>query len=37
MEINSDKSKILANSIEPRPSTNIWMNVKKLEVVDQFK
>ena len=31
MEISSDKSKILDNSIKPRPSTNIWMNGKMLE------
>ena len=29
MEISSNKSKILVNSIKPRPSTNIRMNGKK--------
>ena len=37
LEISSDKSKILAKSITPRPSTNIRMNGKTLEEVDQFK
>ena len=37
MEISSDKCKILANSIKPRPTTNIWINGKTLEEVDQFK
>ena len=37
MEINSDKSKILLNSIKRRPSTNIWKNGKTVEEVDQFK
>ena len=37
MEISSDKSKILVNSIKPRSSANIWMNGKTLEEVDQFK
>ena len=37
MEFNSDKSKILVNSIKPRPSTNVQMNGQKLEEVDQFK
>ena len=37
MEISSDKSKILVNSIKPRPSTNIPMDRKMLEEVDQFK
>ena len=37
MEISSDKSKILTNNIKPRRSTNIWMNGKVLEEVDQFK
>ena len=37
VEINSYKSKILVNSIKQRPSTNIWMNGKTLEEVDQFK
>ena len=29
MEINSDKSKIIVNSIKPRPSANIWINEEK--------
>ena len=33
MEISSHKSKILVNSIKPRP----WMNGKVLKEVDQFK
>ena len=42
IEICSGTSKILVNSIRPRPSTNVWMNHvmngKVLEkVVDQFK
>ena len=37
MKISSDKSKLLMDSIMPRPSTNIWMNGKTLEEVDQFK
>ena len=37
MEISSDKSKILVNSINPRPSTNIQINGQTLEEVDQFK
>ena len=37
MEIISDKSKILVNSIEPRSSTNIRMNGKVLGKVNQFK
>jgi len=37
MEISSEKSKILVNSIKPRPSTNIQMNGQTLEEVDQFK
>ena len=37
MEISADKSKILVNSIRPRPSTNAQMNRKVLEEVDQFK
>ena len=36
MEISSDRSKILVNSIKPRKSTNIC-NGKTLEEVDQFK
>ena len=31
-EISSDEGKILVNSIKPRPSTNIGMNGKVLEV-----
>ena len=37
MEISSEKSKILVNSIKPRPSTNIQMNRQTLEEADQFK
>ena len=37
MEISSEKSKILVNSIKPKPSTNVGMNRKTLEEVDQFK
>ena len=37
MEISSDKSKILVNSIKSRPSTNMWSNGEVLEEVDQFK
>ena len=37
MEISSEKSKILVNSIKPRPSTNIQMNGQMLEEVDQFQ
>ena len=33
----SDKSKILINSIKPRPPTNIRMNGEVLEEVDQFE
>ena len=36
-EISSDKRKNLVNSIKPRSSTNIWMNGKVLEEMDQFK
>ena len=37
MEISSDKSKILVNSIKPIPSTNnIQVNGQTLEEVDQF-
>ena len=36
MQIGSDKGKILANSIKPRPSINIRMNGNVLEV-DHFK
>ena len=39
MEISSDKSKIIINTIKPTPSrlTNICMNGKMLEEVDPFK
>ena len=37
MEVSSDKGKILINNIKPRPPTNIWMNGKVLEEVNQFK
>ena len=37
MENSYDKRKILVNSINPRPSTNIWINGQTLEEVDQFK
>ena len=37
IEICSDKSKILVNSIKPMPPKNIWMNGKALEEADQFK
>ena len=37
LEISSDKSKIVINNIKPRPSTNVWMNGKPLEEVDQFQ
>ena len=37
MEISYDNSKILVNSIKPRPSTNVQMNGQTLEEVDQFK
>ena len=36
MEISSEKSEILVNSIKPRSSTNIQMNGQTLKV-DQFK
>ena len=36
-EIRSNESKILVNIIKPRPFTNIRMNVKVLEEVNQFK
>ena len=36
IEINSDKSKILINSIKPKQATNIWMNGKTLEEVGEF-
>ena len=35
--MSSDNSKILVNSIKPKPSTNIWMNGEVLEEVDEFK
>ena len=37
LRISSDKSKILVNGIKLRLSTNIWMNGKTLEEVDQLK
>ena len=37
MEISSHKSKILVNSIQPRPCTNIWVTGKTLEEVNQFQ
>jgi len=37
MEISSDQSKVLINSIKRRPPTNIQMNGQMLEEVDQFK
>ena len=37
IEISSDKSKILVNSIKPWPTTNIWMNGKALEQWNKFK
>ena len=37
IEISSDKSKILVNSIKPRPSTNIQMSGQTLEEMDQLK
>ena len=37
MEISSDKSKILVNSIKPRPFTNTWMIGKVMKEVDQTK
>ena len=36
MEISSDRSTMLVNSIKPRPTTSIWMNGKTLEEVNQF-
>ena len=35
-EITSNKTKIVTNIIKPRSPTNIWMNGKTLEEVDQF-
>ena len=37
MEISFDKSKILVNSIKPRPSISTQMNGQTLEEVVQFK
>ena len=37
MEISFDKSKIIVNSIKPRPPTNIQMNGQTVEEVDPFK
>ena len=37
MDTGSDKTKILVNSIKPRPSPNIMMNGKTLEEMGQFK
>ena len=37
MEICFDKSKIVVNSVKPRPSTNIRMIEKMVEEVDWFK
>ena len=37
IEISSDKSKILVNSIKSRSSTNIQMTGQTLREVDQFK
>ena len=37
MEISSDKSKIITNSMKPRPSNKIQMKGQTLEEVDQFK
>ena len=37
MVINFAKSRIIVNSIKPRPSTNTWMIGETLEEVDQFK
>ena len=34
MEISSDKSKIVVNSIKPRPPTSIQMNGQTLEAVN---
>ena len=36
-EISSDQNKTLINTMKPRSSTNIWMNWKTLEEMDQFK
>ena len=37
MKISSNKSKLVVYAIKPRPSTNIWINGKVLEEVDQLK
>ena len=37
MEISYDNCKIIVNSIDPRPSTNIRMNGNVVEEMDQFK
>ena len=37
MDISSDKSKVLVNSIKPKPSTNMWMNEKTLKEVEKLK
>ena len=37
MEIHSDKSKILVNSIKPRKSANMWVKGKTLEEVNRFE
>ena len=37
MEIRTDKTKILVQSIKPRPSTNVRINGKVLDEMDQFK
>ena len=37
MEISSDKSEILVNSIKPEPSTNIQMNWRTTEEADKFR
>ena len=37
MEISSNRSKFIVNSIKPRRFTNVWINGKTLEDVGQFK
>ena len=37
MEISFDKSNIFVNSIKPTPFTNMWMNGKVFEELDQLK
>ena len=37
MKVISNKSKIHVNSLEPTPSTNMWMNGQVLEEVSQVK